>query len=186
VRYKRKNTGSLIEKLKIEFENINDQIKINDTNIYKYFEKAENQQNKPKKLERLYCEFLEFDKIFESKYDIYIKLLNELQFVSVTTPYENIKSNLKKIMTTEDILKQEIINILSDNIFTIEITSEIKQNLELYTSKTWDYFWVTTYYDENLNMLYTAIHNYAYLLSRKYFLMKKAILIYQEELIKKG
>ena len=184
VRYKRKNADKLIEKLKVELENLNNQIKRNDTDIYEYFQQAEKQQNKPKELEQLYGKFFELDKIFDSKYDIYIKLLNELQFVSVTTPYEEIKSNFINIKPTEDILKQEINHILLDNIFTTEITHEIKQNLEQYTSKTWEYFGGTIYYDENLNILYTAMHNYAYLLSKKYFLMKKAILIYQEELIK--
>ena len=184
VRYKRKNADELIEKLEVELKKLNDQIKQNDTNIYEYFEKEEKQQNKSKELEQLYCKFFEFDKIFDSKYDIYVKLLNELQFVSVTTPYEEIKSNFRKIKPTEDILKQEINHILFDPVFTVEITPEIKQNLEQYISKSWDYFYGTTYDDENLNILYTAMHNYAYLLSRKYFLMKKAILIYQEELIK--
>ena len=183
VRFKRKNANKLIEKLKIELENVNEQIRKNDTDIYQYFEKVENQQNNPKKLELLYSNFFEFDKIFDSKYGIYLKLLNELQFVSVTTPYEEIRSNFKKIKPTEEILKQEINNLLSDKIFTTEITNEIKHNLEKYTSKTWEYFGGTIYYNENLDILYSAMHNYAYLLSRKYFLLKKAILTYQEELI---
>lgn len=184
IRYKRKNADELIKKLETELEYLNEQIKRNDADIYEYFKKEEEQQNKPKKLEQLYSEFFEFDKAFESKYDIYIKLLNELQFVSITTPYGQIRTNFNKIKPIEDNLKQEISHILSDNIYTTEITHEIKHNLEQYTSKTWEYFSGTIYYNENLNILYTAMRNYAYLLSRKYFLIKKSILKYQEELIK--
>lgn len=184
VRYKWKNANELIEKLRIDLEDINERIKRNDADIYAYFKEEEKQQNKPPKLERLYDEFFEFDKTFDSKYDIYVRLLNGLQFVSVTTPYEQIRANLDSIKPLEERLRQEIIPVLSDHIYTTEITQEIKHSLEQYASQTWVYFSGTSYFDESLNILYTAMHNYAYLLSRKYFLLKKAILSYQEELMK--
>lgn len=183
VRYKRKKSQELIEKLKIELENINEKIKINDADIYKYFLNIENQQSKPKKLKCLYNEFFEFDKTFDVKFEIYNKLINELQFVNTDTSFEEIRINFNRIKSLEVVLKQEITQIFSDNIYTSEITQEIKHNLMQYTSKTWDYFIGTNYYEENLKILYLAIHNFAYLLSRKYFLLKKAILKYQEELI---
>jgi alpha-L-fucosidase len=102
----------------------------------------------------------------------------------VTTPFEQIKANFKRIKPTEELLKIEISQLLSDAIFQTEITMEIKEKLEKYTSTTLDYFGGVSYFDENLNILYTAINNYGYLLSRKYFLMKRKLLTYQEELIK--
>ncbi len=184
VRYERKKANELIKKLNAELACLNEQIKKNDADIYEYFRKEEFQQNKTKKLECLYSDFFEFDRAFDSKYEVYTNLANKLQFVSVTTPLEQITANLNKIKPIEAVLKQEINDILSDTIYTTEITDEIKQNLELYTSKTWEYFGKSSYFNENLDVLYTAMNNYAYLLSRKYFLMKKAILTYQEELIK--
>ncbi len=184
VRYKRKHAYALTEQLKTELAHLNEQIKKNDTNIYAYFKREERLQNKPEKLEQLYNKYFEFDQSFDSKYELYIRLLNELQFVNVTTSCEQIGINLNRIKPTEEQLKQEIDDILSDETYSTEITPEIKQNLERYNSKAWQYFNGIRYYDENLNILYTAMHNYAYLLSRKYFLMKKAIFTYQEELIK--
>jgi Zn-dependent protease with chaperone function len=184
VRYKRKNANKLIEKLKQEAVNINELIKRNDIEIYEYFKREENQQNNSKKLEQLYSEFFEYDKTYDSKYGIYINLLNDLQFISVTTPFEQIRANFKRISTTEELLKKEINRILTGYQFPAEITVEIKEKLELYTSQPWDYFGGVSYYDDNINLLYAAMHNYAYLISRKYFLLKKKILIYQEELIK--
>jgi Zn-dependent protease with chaperone function len=184
IKYKRDNADELREKLTHELENINEKIKINDANIYSYFAKIESEENKPKELEQIYNDFFQFDKNFDSKYEIYISLLNELQFTSVTTPFEQIKTNFERIESTEDSLKKEIDLLLSDNIFTTEITQDIKNNLEQYNSKKWEYFGGTSYFDENLNIFYSALHNYSYLLSRKYFLMKKALLTYQESLIK--
>ena len=182
-RFKRNDSGKLIEKLKPELDKLNEQIKTNDYEIYRYFKRQEKQQNKPQKLEQLYNEFFEFDEKFDSKYELYPKILNDLHFTGVTTPIEQIKINFKKLVPVEEILKKEIRQLLKDNIYSDEITEEIKQNLEQYTSETLDYFGVKIYNEKNLKMLFSALHNYAYLLSRKYFLMKKKILIYQEDLI---
>ncbi len=183
VRFKSKNSGKLIEELKPQLERLNELIKINDLEIYKYFRRVEQQQNKPNELEQLYFEFFEFDKNFDSKYEIYTKLLNDLQFTSVTTPFEQIRANFKRIKPSEELLKIEINQLLDDAIFQSEITTDIKEKLEKYTSTTLEYFGGVSYFDENLNILYTAINNYGYLLSRKYFLMKRKLLTYQEELI---
>lgn len=184
VRFKSKNSGKLIEELKPQLERLNELIKINDLEIYKYFRRVEQEQNKPSELEQLYIDFFEFDKIFDSKYEIFTKLLNDLQFTAVTTPFEQIRANFKRIKPTEELLKVEINKILSDTIFHSEITMEVKEKLEKYTSTTLKYFGGVSYFEENLDILYTAINNYGYLLSRKYFLMKRKLLIYQEELIK--
>lgn len=184
MRYKRKDTDSLIEKLKIELEKLNELINKNDANIYAYFNKVENEQNKSKNLAQLYSEFFAFDKSFDSKFDIYIKLVNELEFVGTTTPFEQIRINLNRIKLIEENLKIEISQLMSNNLYTTEISDEIQQNLRQYTSATWEYFNGTNYNEQNLDILYKALTNYAYLLSRGYFLMKKKILSYQAELIK--
>ncbi len=184
LRYNRKNADTLIEKLQQEMEHINGLIKQNDIQIYKFFINAEEHQGKQKELENLYRVFFEFDKTFDSKNEVYLKLLNELQFVSVTTPFEQIRANFKKIKTTEELLKKELNHLLSDSYIQTEINNEVREKLEQYLSETLEYFGGVSYFDDNLNVLYEAMHNYGYLLSRKYFLMKKKLLTYQVELIK--
>lgn len=183
VRYKRKEAEELIEKLKPELDRLNELIKTNDYQIYEFFKREENRQNKQKEIEKLYNDFFEFDKAFNSKYEIYTNLLNELQFTRISTPYEQIRNNFSKIKPTEELLKKEINQLLSDSIIQTEITVEIKEKLEQYLSKTLEYFGGVSYDNDNLNLLYTSIHDYGYLISRKYFLMKKGILAYQEKLI---
>ena len=65
------------------------------------------------------------------------------------------------------------------------INEQIKENFELYLTKKWQYFGNEKYFDNNLEMLFTAMNNYAFLLSRGYFLIKQKLLKYQEELVKK-
>lgn len=184
IRYNRKEAASLTEKLKSELEEINEKISRNDLSIYNYFLETEAKQGKTPQLRNMYNEFISFDKAFDLKNDHFIRLSNDLQFVSVTTPFEQIRSNFKNLKPLEENLKQEILYLLSDEILQTDISNEIRNNLEMYTSKTLEYFGETSYSDENLGILYNAMHNYTFLLSRKYFLMKRALLTYQEELQK--
>ena len=182
-RYKKKNAAELAEKLKEELNSTNEKIKNNDIDIFRYFNGIENIQNKPKELKRFYQELFEFDKQFDKKQEIYTTLTGALQFVSVVTPFEEIRKNFSHLKPIEENLKQEIKQLLADPIFTTEINDDIKEQLEKYIGKTRTYFNGTHYLDENLNILYSGMHSYAYLLSRKYFLLKKALLNYQAELV---
>lgn len=181
-RYKRKDARMLSDQLKAELEDLNRQIKVNDQNIYAWFLKSEKKQNKGPQLQELYEQFLAYDKAFDARFDVYIQLFQGLQFVHVTTPFEQIKTNLANLVPMEEKLKAEIRQLLPAYRFPGEITPEMRQNLELYCSQTWDYFGTKAYYDDNLQIFQQALQNYALLLSRGHFLMKKQLLTYQEEL----
>jgi hypothetical protein len=183
VRYKRKDAANLSETLNIELENLNEKIRANDIAIYCYFKKIENKKKGSKYLDQLYLEFFDFEKKYVSQYDFYTKFLMDLEFVNVTTPFENIKDNFKKLKAKEEELKTEINQLLADDLFLNDLAKDTRQELSKYTSASWEYFGESKYNDENLRLLYSALHNYAYLLSRKYFLQKRALLAYQEELL---
>jgi hypothetical protein len=93
--------------------------------------------------------------------------------------YQNFCQNQKTLYTK---LKSEISELLEDDLYQSEITKEIKESFELYLSKDWQYFGNEVYFDDNLGILFTALNNYAFLLSRGYFLLKKEMLDYQKEL----
>ena len=101
-----------------------------------------------------------------------------------TTPYDQIRANFTRIEPIEAALKNGIIELSSDSKYQPELTKEINDNFELYLSKQWRYFGNEKYFDDNLDILFTAMNNYAFLLSRGYFLLKKELLDYQDELIK--
>jgi len=184
IRYKRKDAEILAEKLNLELDEINKKISGNDMDIYCYFFEAEVNQKKSPQLEQIYTEFFSFDKTFDIQNGYFISLSNALQFVNVSTPFEQIRSNFENLKPMEENLKREIKLLLSDNEINSEITEEIRSNLEKYSSRTFEYFGGTSYFDDNLNLLNKAMQNYSFLLSRKYFLGKKKLLDYQEELIK--
>lgn len=184
MKYKRKEASQLINKLKPELENLNQIIKDNDKKIFGFFKKEESRQNRQGRLAQIYSTFFQYDDDFESKFELSNKLSKDLEFVGETTPFEVIKANFKKIEPTEQQLKNAITALLTDPLLQNDITSETQEKLKEYTSTTLEYFGGTSYKDENLSTLYFAINSFNYLLSRKYFLLKKELLDYQEELTK--
>lgn len=183
IKYSKKDCKDLLSKLEKELEILNEKIRSNDIEIFRYFRSKEQKANLNPLLENLYIHFFNFDKEFDTKYDIYIQLSIELQFVSYTTPFEQIRANFNKIEPLEKRLKKGITEILESQDYQAELTKEIKENFELYLSKKWLYFGIDTYEENNLQMLFSAVNSYAFLLSRVYFLTKQKLLNYQVELI---
>ncbi|HMR88145.1 MAG TPA: M48 family metalloprotease [Saprospiraceae bacterium] len=183
IKYFKQDCQALLSKLKKELEILNEKIRSNDIEIFKYFKSKEQKANLNPLLENLYIHFFNFDKEFDTKYDVYIQLSIELQFTSYTTPFEQIRANFNKIEPLEKRLKKGITEILESQDYQVELTKEIKENFELYLSKKWQYFGIDTYENDNLQMLFSAVNNYAFLLSRGYFLTKQKLLNYQVELI---
>ncbi len=183
-KYKQKDSKVLLHKLDSELGQINEQIKQNDIRIFQFFLQSEQNKNSPTNLENLYTEFFAFDKEFDDRYETYTMLSNALHFVNITTPYEQIRANFKKIEPIETKLKNEIRQLLSDSRYQSEITKEMKDNFDLYLSKAWKYFENEEYFDSNLEILFKALNDYSFLLSRGYFLLKKKLLNHQIDLIK--
>lgn len=182
VKYRAKEAGTLLEQLTAELSLLNNKINENDLVIYAFFLQKEEKRNERPQLRDMYEVFNSFDKEFDAQSDRYASLSNELQFVRVTTPFEEIRSNFKKIAPLEEKLKQEIRLLLSDESIRSEITQDARENMEKYCSQSWEYFKEPDYLDDNLKMLFGAMHNYSFLLGRKYFLMKKSLLLYQERI----
>lgn len=184
IKYSRKDSGALLQRLEADLAKVNEAIEKNDVEIFKFFKHLEyGQKDTSAKLALLYRELFEFDQLFDSRYQVYVKLSNDLQFINVTTPLEQISTNLLHLRPLEEALATEIRNILADPRYDAAITNEIRESLENYISKQWIYFNGHQYNDQNLNVLFSAMNNYAFLLSRVYFLLKKELLSYQESLL---
>lgn len=183
-KYKRNESKKVISTLEKELEKLNEQIKQNDIEVFKYF-KAIEKDSKTDLLEEKYKRFFEFENEFNYKVGLYANLSNKLQFLHRVTPFEEIRNNFLKIEPLEIELKKEIKEILNDNLYQEELTEEIKDNFNLYLPKRLKYFENEIYFEENLMIFQNSMNAYVFLLSRGFFLLKKELLDYQEELLKK-
>lgn len=182
-KYQRKQAAFLASKLEKELETVICEIKTNDTNIFRWFAKEEKAQNQQAKLLNLYKQLFFYDKDYDKKIEICNKLSAQLEFVNVTTPFEQIKQNFLAMESDEMIFKGKIKAMMEDERYKVLITGKVKENFDLYLSRMWTYFGAESYFDDNLEVIFSAISNYQYVLSQNFFNLKKELLDYQEVLL---
>lgn len=178
-KYKQKEGDALVKNLKSQLDALTEKIKQNDIAIFQFFQKLEKEQTGDPKLAKLYTNFFEYDKEYDGKIAIYGTISEKLHFVSQTTPVNDIRDNFNALRAHERTLKESIKVIMADEKYTSEMTLEIKESFEKYLSKHFEYFGNERYFDNSLEVLFTALNNYASLLSKGYFLNKKEILDYK-------
>ncbi len=182
IKYSRKRSKELLPQLQSELSAINESILQNDMRIYRYFISLEEKQASSQDLKNLLHNFFEFDQQYDSKIMVYNELQNALQFINYTNPYEKIEANFRQIKLLEKPFRDNIRELLEKENFSSSITDEIRSSFELYLSEHWIYFSDEGYREKSLEMLFIALNNYLYLLSQGYFLHKKMLLDYQEQL----
>ncbi|MEM8906802.1 MAG: M48 family metallopeptidase [Bacteroidota bacterium] len=182
-KYQQKESTALLKTLEKELLQIEQRIQDNDVQIYHYFLQQERQQSKAPQLETLYGEFFDFDAAFEEEVDQYGELQQALDFINYTTPFEQIKANFEAIEPMEARFKKTITQLLADEAFQAALQPDKKAALEKYLSRDWTYFRGESYFEDNLNVLFEAMNSFNYLLSRKYFVLKKRLLDYQLTLL---
>ncbi|MFT4071993.1 MAG: M48 family metalloprotease [Dysgonamonadaceae bacterium] len=183
IRYNKKDCEQLLVKLEKELAATDAELKKNDMRIFSYFRKEERIAGSENILKEMYQVFWEYDLRYEKRYEFYYQLSNELQFVNVNTPFENIRLNFSRIEPIEEKWKSEIKTILENPHLLQHFTQTEKDNLNLYLSSKWSYFGGVSYIDENLSILFNALSDYIGFLSRTFFLLKKDLLDYQIQII---
>ncbi len=183
-KYKKSESAALQSKLEKELEKSEMSLKKNDIAVFLHMKRYEREQGRPPKLENIYREFFKFKNTFEEKAGLYTRLFENLQFVSKNTPLETIRSNFSRTQDLEGQLKMQIREMLSDPKYTGELNRKNRENFEKYVSADWTYFEDNKYLNDNLNMLFSTLNDYVYFLSKGYFLWRKEIVQYQDELIK--
>ncbi|WP_223034778.1 M48 family metalloprotease [Hanstruepera marina] len=183
-KYSKKEGVKLSLSLKKELETINKEIDQNDKQIFQYFLNAESSLGDITKLEKLYKNLSEFDNYYDEKISIYNELSSKLDFINYNTPFDKIKSNFDNIKPLENKLKESIKELLEQNKYNSNLKLEVKECFNSFTEKELKYFLGERYIDENLEILFTSLNNYYFLLSEGFLINKRELLNYQASLIK--
>jgi len=184
-KYKRKQAKALAENIREEGEKLFKQISKYDQQIFLYFSNLEIQQNKQPQLKKMYQNLNNFDAQYEKKIALFEQAMQQLEFVSVTTPNEQIKANFEALETLENEIKQSINEMCNNDFFKDIIKHNIKETFEKYLSQKWNYFGQQIYYQTELDLLFSSLHNFAYVLSKGLFMYKKQLLDYKAGLLSK-
>ncbi|WP_416868139.1 MAG: M48 family metalloprotease [Imperialibacter sp.] len=184
-KYKKADGFALVKELKLEQEQVDEAIKQNDMEIYAFFRQRESAAGSDRKLAGLYSDIFAYDEAGDERVKLYSELINATQFVSTTTPFDVIDMNFKTVKKLEDKMKAYLGEFLNDPQYTNEISTEMRETLEAYVAKDLIYFMNEQYLDSNLQKLFQAANYFYYLVSRAYFLRKKALVDYQATLLEK-
>ncbi|MBE15809.1 MAG: hypothetical protein CL867_06135 [Cytophagaceae bacterium] len=181
-KYKKSESKALQNQLKTQYEDVQASIKENDKAIYSYYLQLEQQLDHTPRLKAYYQEFFAFDHDFNAKFEVYTAMMNQLIFTNEITPPEDIILNFDRLKSYEHKLKTHLKSILEDELYTSELTPDIRSSFEKYLEKQWVYFNKDQYLERHLEILSAALNNFAFIYSRGYFLLKKKVLDYQEQL----
>ncbi|WP_196892564.1 M48 family metallopeptidase [Aureivirga marina] len=183
-KYHSKDASSLISKIKKEKEKLDRIIEENDQNIFYFFLKLEQKQDK-NKLKELYQKLFDIDKEFDEKEELYQKMMQKLEFLHESSmTIEDAKRNFSNLFSFEKKLKETAKSYLEDEALKEEFIIAVKENMEAYLTKDWEYVGKQSLFEKNITMLFNVISDCSYLNSRRYFYTKKELLVYQEKLIK--
>ncbi|MDF2931378.1 MAG: hypothetical protein K0R36_709 [Chryseobacterium sp.] len=181
-KYKVAEAKKLIPEIEKSIVEIKDQIVKNDSDIYSYFLKISENQNRKSGFISLYQSFSDYDKQYEDKFKLYTDLINATAFISMRTPFEQIRHNFISLKSLEDQLKQEIRFHLQNPLLISELSEKDVKDLKDYIEKEHIYFRNEEYFNSNLQLLMKAINTLPYFLHRKYFLIKKEVLSLMKDL----
>lgn len=181
-KYSEKESKELLEKLQLESEQTVEEIKQNDIRIFNFFSKQETKQNSSKLVD-LYEDFFKYKPLFKDKIRICSALTINLTLLDYKAPFDEFMADLQEIEAAELKFRSELKELLENATYEEEITKEVKDHFELYLSQKWTYFEEGERYEDNLDVLITAIYNYVDILSNKVLFLKRNLLDYQMELI---
>ena len=184
IKYRSSEAQNLIPEIESSQNKIIDNIKVNDIKIYKYFYNKSLKNSDPAILKEKYINFFKLDSEYNNKADLYNRISKATDFINIVTPFAVIKENLNALLPLEQELKTEIKNLLYNELLKNEISEQSNENFEKYLSKELEYFYSESYSNDNLQIFFNALHDYNYLLSRQYFLVKLDLLNHQIALCK--
>ena len=180
-KYNKNQCFALLKTLTAEMEELQLQFVKNDEDIYRFFSSLERPHTGI--LRKKQEDYFEFLNVFEEKISVYYKMSEHLAFTNFTTPVEQIHSNFSDLKTAETQLKDLISELMESCVDMPEFTPQLKKDFESYLSKSWTYFAGSNYINENLDILFKAMNGFGYLLSRRFFFLKKDLLDYQVSLL---
>jgi len=154
-----------------------------DTKIFIFFYnlcKVSGRQEELTKLYEIYFYFLGEDK---ANLQIYLDLINSMQFIYRVHSFNQIRIKLEEMRNKENVFRERMKNILIDENYQSITTDEQKEKFKTYNEKEWSYFEDQKYNQEALKILEEAIYQFYELCSRAPFYALKRLLDFQIEII---
>lgn len=183
IKYQKNDFGVVKEKIEKELEISNNEIKIIDEQIFKFFYNASIQNNTHDEWLSLYNNLVEYDKIFEQHKQNFEKMRNEVMFTMETNTFEKIESLMAVFKRNELSYKIQINSLFKHEHYIKFISAENIEAIAQYMKEDYLYFSGQAYDDNFLQILFTAQNAYYFAINEIYFGLKKELLSHQASLV---
>lgn len=185
-KYHGRDAGLLVPQMEKELAVLKHDIEANDYDIARYFLNLARRQGTENSLMEKYQALNRLDNEYEADEALHRKIAEATEFVTQTTPFDMIEQKIAALKPVEEDFKKKLVQLLDEEGLKAGLPHEVRAVFEKYLSRDWVYFVRPAYDDSALEVLFTPIRYFPFLLSRRYFLTKKSLLTYFEECIKKN
>jgi Zn-dependent protease with chaperone function len=180
-KYTQKETAALLTQLSVQLEKVKKNIETTQLDVFKDLYVLAKNKGKDAVFIEKYKQYMATDKKYDIYYKQYVEMMEALQFVHESTPYEGIENGCKKVFELEKTFKTLMRELQNDAAFSAFITPEIKKNSDAYTSFNLKYFTRPNYDQSALDTLFGALSNYVDVINEVFFKAKKDLLAYQAD-----
>jgi hypothetical protein len=181
-KYSSKQSKELLDRLIKQHEVIYKEVRELDTKIFIFFYKLGKLSGRHGQLVKYYETYFYFLNEDKSNLQIYLDLINSMQFIYRVHSFNQIKIKLGEMRDKEDIFRGRMKSILNDEKYQQIITQEQKEKFDVYLKEELSYFDEQKYDQDALKILEEAIYQFYELGSRAPFYALKKLLDFQIEI----
>ena len=182
-KYKSKESEKLCNQLKKIHEEMHKKIVDLDIKIFRYFYQVAKSLNREDKLVDHYNNYFYMVDQDKTNLQVYLDMINAIQFIYRFYSFNTIEIKLKEMKIKEDMFRERIKIILSDQNYLSFISENQREKLQNYIDKKIIYFENQVYNSESLKILQEVIFEFYEVCSRAPFYGLKRMLDFQMEIL---
>ncbi|MCU0414407.1 MAG: M48 family metallopeptidase, partial [Ignavibacteriaceae bacterium] len=183
IKYQIKESKQLLDKLLKQHESLYQKVNEIDIEIFKYFFRLSKLVGRDSELVKSYETYFYFVKEDKSNLQIYLDLINSMQFIYRINSFNQIRIKLEEMHCKESVFRERMEKLLDDENYQSILNAEQREKFTNYLEKEWTYFDGQNYNQEELKILEEAIYQFYELCSRAPFYALKKLLDFQIELV---
>ncbi|WP_176884870.1 M48 family metallopeptidase [Dyadobacter soli] len=181
-KYTADEAAFLLPGLRNELDFVRESIAKNDANIYQFFTQTALYQQKERQLQTLTANMEKVEETNAGLYRIIEEMREQTHFFSTTITFDQIEFNISDLSETEAKLKQQLIELKVNPLYSEIITVEVGEILDKYIQNSTAYFADKSYNEDAIELMFQTVNQCNLLTYQTYFAHKKLLLDFMAEL----
>lgn len=181
-RYTQTDCSELIKRLESESEELDNQLKKLDIQIFEYFLWLSFEHSRNDEFANFYGDYKAIHLLLESQNSCHNKIVQVTSFMHERTAVETIEQQMYLVKDEEIIFKEELLKLLTNPLYGEQITVEDKEQIEKFMASNYKYFAGGSYFDFQVDELFGLIRLFAKIINDTNFKSKKKLLDFYAEL----